>query len=137
MDDFKKHYITTCKDPPSKDVNNICLQNHNNLGQTTCSIINKSVTSIFNKLQTTRHADSTWTLKIILNIPSPPCVSSLLPPSTTPINTSDIVPFLQAPSVQLRIILRHEINYPENCTLCLKGYKGMADSKRLASNIID
>ena len=72
----------------------------------------------------------------MLNIPTPPCVSSLLPSSITPINTTDIVSFLQVPSVQLRIILRHELNYPENCTFCLEGYKGTADSKILACNII-
>ena len=87
-------------------------------------------------MQTARHADSTWIPKIILNIPTPPYVSSFLPPSTTPINTTDIVPFLQVPSVQLGIVLRHKLNYPENRTFCLEGYKGTADSKRLASNII-
>ena len=58
MDELKKlSYITTCKDPPSKDVNNSQLQINNNLRQTTCSIINESVTFIFNKLQTARHTD--------------------------------------------------------------------------------
>ena len=132
----KKSYITTCKDRPSKDVDNSQLKIKNNLRQTTCSIINESVTSIFNKLQTARHADSTWIPKIILNIPTPLCVSSLLPPSTTPINTTDIVPFLQVPSLQLGIVLRHQLNYPDNCTFCLEGYKGMNDSKRLVTNII-
>ena len=60
MDELQKlYYSTTCKDPPSKDINNSRLQNNNNLGQKTCSIINESVTSIFNKLQTAKHTDST------------------------------------------------------------------------------
>ena len=106
------------------------------MGENTCSIINGSVTSVFDKLQHSRHADSTWIPNIILNIPTPRCISSLLPPSTTPINTTDIIPLIQVPSVQLGIVLRNELNYPENCIFYLEGYKGMS-SKRLASKIID
>ena len=86
--------------------------------------MNESVVCIFNKLQTARHADSTWIPKIILNINTPQYVSSLLPLSTTSINTTDIVPFLQVPSVQLGIFLRHELNYPTHCNFCLEGYNG-------------
>ena len=64
-----RRYFITCMDLPSKDVNNSRLQHNKNLGQTTCFIINESVISIFNKLQTTRHANFTWIPKIILNIP--------------------------------------------------------------------
>ena len=95
-----------------------------------------SVASVFNKPQTTGHADSTWIPKIILNIPTPPCVSSLLPRSTTSINTTNIVPFLQAPSVQLGNILRYQLNYPNHCNLCLKGYHNMVDSDKLTNNIV-
>ena len=79
--DELKHlsFITTCKDPFLKEHTNSQLQNNNNLGQTSCSIINELVTSTFNKLQTDRYADSTWIPKIILNIPIPPCFSSILP----------------------------------------------------------
>ena len=137
MDELKKlSYITNFKDPPSKDVNNSCLQNNNNLGQTTCSIINRSVTSIFNKLKTARHADYTWIPNIIINIPTPPCASSLLPPSITHINTTDIVSFLQVPPAQHGIFLRHQLNYTDNFTFCLDEYNSMSDSKRLASSII-
>ena len=60
MDELKKlSYFTTCKDHPSKDVINSHLQINKNLRQTTCSVINESVTSIFNKLQTVREAEST------------------------------------------------------------------------------
>ena len=59
MNELKRSYITTCKDPPSKDVTNSYLQNHKNLGQTTCSIINESVTSIFNILKAAKHSDYT------------------------------------------------------------------------------
>ena len=131
-----KKKIINCKDPTSKDVNNSQLQNNNNLGQTTCSIINESVTSIFNKLKTARHADSTWILKIILNILTPQCISNLLAPSTTPINNTHIAPFLQVPSVQLVIILSHKFNYPEHCTFCLEVHNSMADSKSLTSKSI-
>ena len=58
------------------------------------------------------------------------------PQLTTPINTTDSVPFLQVPSVQLGIFLRHKLNYSENRTFYLEGYKGTADSKILASSII-
>ena len=72
MDELQKlSYITTCKDFPFKDVNNSRLQINKSLRQTTFSIIKESVTSLFNKLQTARHADSTWILKIIINMPIP------------------------------------------------------------------
>ena len=101
MNELKKlSYITTCKDPPSKDVNNSHLQINKNLRQTIFSTINELVTSIFNRLQTTRDDDSTWIPNNILNIPTLLCVSNLLPPSTTPINNIDIVPFLQVPPLQ-------------------------------------
>ena len=71
MDELKKlSYITTYKDPPSKDINNSQLQINIKLRQTTCSIINESVMTIFNNLQTARDVDSTWIPNIILNIPT-------------------------------------------------------------------
>ena len=76
----KLSYITTCKDPNIKVINNKHLQNNNNLGKNTCSIINVSVTPIFIQLKSARYTDSTWIPNIILNIPTPRCVSSLLPP---------------------------------------------------------
>ena len=77
MDELNKlSYITTCKNHPIKGAINKQLIINNNLRQTTCSITNESVTFIFNKLQTTRHADSTWIPTIILNIPTPQCVST-------------------------------------------------------------
>ena len=137
MDELKKlSYITARTDYPYKHVNNYQLYKNDIIGETTCYITNQSATSIFNKLQTARHDDSTWITNIVLNIPTPPYVSSLLPPSTTPINTIDIVPFLQFPSVQLGIILRREPNYPDHRNFCLEGYKGIRYSDRLASNII-
>ena len=57
-------------------------------------------------------------------------------PSTTPINTADIAPFLQVLSVQLRILHRHELNYPDDCNLCLEGYIGIENKDRLACNNI-
>ena len=137
MDKIKKvSYITAYKDPPSKDINNSRLQKNNIVGETIWSIINESVAFVFDKLHTARHADSTWIPKIILNIPNPPYVSNLLSPSTTPINTTDIVPFLQIPSVQLGIILKNELNYPGHCNLCLEGYNGKDDSDKLDGSII-
>ena len=128
-------YITTCEDPPSKIDKNIRLQINNSLRQTTFSVINESVTSIFKKLQSTRHAESTWIPKIILNITTPLFFSSFLP-STMSINITDIAPFLQAPSFQLGIVFRHELSYPEICTFYLEGYHGAQHSKELTSNII-
>ena len=99
-------YITTRKGPPSKDVDNSRLQNNiKNLGQTTCSIINELVTSIFIKLQTTKHTDSIWIPKMILNIPTTPCVSSLLPPSTTPINNASLFHFFKFHQLILELSL--------------------------------
>ena len=108
----------------------------NIIGEITYSIINEFVTSVFNKLQTARHVDSTWIPKIVLNISTPPCVPSLLPPSTKPINNTDIVLFLQVPSLQLGIILRYELNYSTHFNFYLEEYNGMGGSERLASNII-
>ena len=82
-----------------------------------------------------QHTDITRMPNIILNIPTQPYVSSLLPPSTPPTNTTDIVPFLQAPLVQLKTILKHQLNYPDHFTFCLEGYNGKVDSDKLASNI--
>ena len=62
--------------------------------------------------------------------------SSLLPPSKNIINTTDISLFLQDPSVQLETILRHQLNYPDHCNLCLEGYNGKTDSDKMTSNII-
>ena len=109
---------------------------NNILGKTTCSIINGSVISLFNKLQTDRYADSTRIPKIILNIPTAQCVSNLLPPSTTPINTTESFPFLQVSSLQLGIVLIYELTYPTHCNFYLEGYYGTEDSDIFASNII-
>ena len=109
---------------------------NNIVEETTCFIINEPGTSVFNKLQPARYAVSTWIRKIILNIPTPPCFYFLLTPSTAPVDTTSIVPFLQYPSAQLRIILKHQVNYPDHCNSCLEGYNGMVYSKRLVSSII-
>ena len=132
----KLSYITACKYSPSKDVNNSWLQKTNIIIETAGFIINTLVTSVFNKLQTARHNDSTWIPKIILNILTPLYVLSHLLPSTTPINTTDIVPFLQVPSFQLGVILRHELDYPDHYNFYFEGYKSMTYSERLASNTI-
>ena len=136
MDELKKlSYITTCKDHHSIYINNNVLQK-SIIGDITWSIINESVTSIFNKLKTSRHADFIWISKIILNIPTPLFVSSLLPPSITPISTTEIVSLLQVLSLQLGIIVKHQLYYPAHCNLCLEEYNGITDSERFASNII-
>ena len=112
------------------------MQKNNNVGETTCSSNKELVTCIFNKLQTARHYNFTWIPNIILNIPTPPCVSSLLPLSITANNTTDIVPLIQHPSAQLVTILKHQLNYPKDCYFYLEGYNGMTYSERLASNVI-
>ena len=65
-----------------------------------------------------------------------PCVSSLLPPSTTVINTTDIVPFIECISVQHVTILRYQLKNPVHCNFYLEGYSSMVENNKLSRNII-
>ena len=101
---------------------------------------------IHQKLSAAQIDDSKWIAKIVVDIPTPP---SLLPfidiPkssfSTKTISndntTTNIIPFLSDPSIAMITVLEKELRYPSGASFCFEGFKGIQDSQRLVTYLIE
>ena len=90
--------------------------------------------------------DSTWRSKLIVDIPIPPQLilhdietSIDLKKNSVQVSSvsSDIISFLTEPSQLNKLIMKDELKYPQGCSFCFEGYKGVEDYDRLKDFLID
>lgn len=100
----------------------------------------------FKQLSSAQALDSTWTGKLIVDIPTPSQLKLPDSDKSTDINKNpvivsskctDIIPLLKAPSFVKQLMLKNELNYPDGCSFCFEGYKGVDDYDKLKNHIID
>ena len=100
----------------------------------------------FKQLSSAQVLDSTWTGKLIVDMPTP---SQLIIPhnkksiennKSTVIDSSlssDIIPLLIPPSNVTQLIMKDTFKYPIGCSFCFEGYNGVDDYEKLKNHIID
>ena len=98
--------------------------------------MNNSIPSSFSNLIDASKKDSIWIPKILMNIALPTQIQHIKSPISTNIDKTDIVPFIQKPSIILSTILDNELKYPKGCTFHFSGYDGPQDGNRLKKDII-
>ena len=98
---------------------------------------NENITSSFTDLLLARNEDSSWQPEIIMDIPVPQYIKELLPVNAIHGNAIDIIPFTIKPSLMLSTLLKHQYNYPKNCTFCFEGYEGVERGDDLKKDIIN
>ena len=100
----------------------------------------------FKQLSSAQALDSTWTGKLIVDIPTPSQLKLPGSDKSTDINknnvivsstSTDIIPLLMPPSFVKQLILKDELKYPDGCSFCFEGYKGVDDYDKLKNHIID
>jgi hypothetical protein len=100
----------------------------------------------FKQLSSAQALDSTWTGKLIVDIPTPSQLQLPDSDKSTDINknpvivsstSTDIIPLLMPPSFVKQLILKDELKYPNGCSFCFEGYKGVDDYDKLKNHIID
>ena len=100
----------------------------------------------FKQLSSAQALDSTWTGKLIVDIPTPSQLQLPDSDKSTDINknhvivsstSTDIIPLLMPPSFVKQLILKDELKYPDGCSFCFEGYKGVDDYDKLKNHIID
>ena len=102
--------------------------------------------SIYSKLALAQEADSTWTSKIIVDIPTPPLVLNAIKAESCKLstashkvdkNTTDIVQLLTTPSIAVKTVLEATLGYPKGASFKFDGYNGVEDYDRLKGYLID
>ena len=102
--------------------------------------------SQYSKLALSIEADSTWTSKIIVDIPTPLSLlnvynSGLSKPSFELLkvdkNTKDIIPLLNPLSIVMKCVLKSILNYPKGTSFHVQGYQGVDNEERLKVYLID
>ena len=92
--------------------------------------------SQYSKLALSIKADSTWTSKIIVDIPVPHSLLNVFnsgssKPSFELLkvdkNTTDIVPLLNLLSIVMKSELETILNYPKDASFHVQGYQGVDD----------
>ena len=104
------------------------------------NIINNSPRSIDSSYQSLVEAskdDSSWTPKIIMNIPTPSLIRQLMPSAFCNGDKTDIVLFNTKPSLHIGTVLKNALFYPEGCTFYFAGYDGIENADRLKKDIIN
>ena len=100
----------------------------------------------FKQLSSAQALDSTWTGKLIVDIPTPSQLKLPDSDKSTDVNknhvivsstSTDIIPLLMPPSFVKQLILKDELKYPDGCSFCFEGYKGVDDYDKLKNHIID
>ena len=85
-----------------------------------------SLSSVFSKLQFALFKDSTWTPKIIINMPS-----FLFPK----IDKTDLVDMLKKPPIDKLLVMQQSLDYPEGTSFEFIGYDGLESRKKLVRDI--
>ena len=100
----------------------------------------------FKDLSSSKEKDSTWVLKLIVDISTPPQLnlghiekSINIEKLSTAVASSftDIMPFLTKPSTIAELIVENVLNYPKGCSFCFGCYNGVEDYERLKDYLID
>ena len=100
----------------------------------------------FKQLSSAQALDSTWIGKLIVDIPTPSQLKLPDSDKSTEINknsgivsstSTDIIPLLMPPSSVKQLIMKDELKYPNGCSFCFEGYKGVDDYNKLKNHIID
>ena len=102
--------------------------------------------SLYTKLVLIKDANSTWTSKIIIDIPTPQPLFGVInsgsnKSSTVSLkvdnNTADIVALLNPPFIATNTVLENFLNYPKGVSFHFEGYKGVPDYETLKVYLVD
>ena len=120
-------------------MNNIFTKDDKSQNFSSNSINNKkgSIDSSYQSLLEASRDESSWTPKIIMNIPTPSLIRQLLPSVFCNGDNTDIVLFNTKPSLHITTILKNALGYPEGCTFYFAGYDGVENADRLKKDIIN
>lgn len=82
---------------------------------------------------------SKWEPSIYMKITSPQCISDIISSCVDIkiIGKTNIVLLMAKPSIQLELILLHELKYPNGAPFCFEGCNGVNDQNRSVPHIID
>ena len=96
-----------------------------------------SIDSSFQSLVEASKEDSSWTPKIVMNIPTPSSIRQLMPSACIDADSTDIVLFNSKPSLHVSTIMQNALGYPEGCTFYFSGYDGIENADQLKKDIIN
>ena len=100
----------------------------------------------FKQLSSAQALDSTFLGKLIVDIPTPSqlkladllqCTDVNKNPVNVSSTSTDIIPLLKVPSLFKQCVLKDDLKYPDGCSFCFEGYKGVDDYDKLKNHIID
>ena len=96
-----------------------------------------SITQSFANLTSAHDNDSTWTPKILIEIPRQYETNDITLDNNDDNNQIDIVPYTVKPSIESRTIYEKCLNYPKDCTFYFQGYDGVDNAHKLKTDIIN
>ena len=96
-----------------------------------------SIGASFHSLLDASKEDSSWTPKIVMNIPTPSSIRQLMPSGCIDADKTDIVLFNSKPSLHVSTIMQNALGYPEGCTFYFSGYDGIENADQLKKDIIN
>ena len=120
-------------------MNNISTKEDKSQNFSSNTINNKkgSIDSSYQSLLEASRDESSWTPKIIMNVPTPLLIRQLMPSAHLSGGNTDIVLFNTKPSLHITTILKNALGYPEGCTFYFAGYDGVENADRLKKDIIN